>query len=102
MNEMEQLQEQINELKSTVDRLKAGETKIVTMASRIQAKRRQAFDKHFGKWDTGKRDPIGNNENGRWADRNELTEGLKRLANITYKSAHGAGGSNINGTIKMI
>lgn len=100
MNEIEQLKKQIDELKSTVDSLKAGETKIITMSSRIQTKRREIFDKYFGKWASAERHPVGNNKDARWADRNELMEGLKRLASVTYKTVHGAGSSNINGAIK--
>lgn len=100
MNEMEQLQKQIDELKSTVDRLKSGETKIVTMSSRIQAKRREIFESYFGKWHSSNSEPLGNNESAQWSVRNEVMEGLKRLANITYKSARGLSNCNINSSIK--
>lgn len=43
MNEIEQLKKQIDELKSTVDSLKAGETKIITMSSRIQTKKEERY-----------------------------------------------------------
>lgn len=101
MNELKHLQQQIDELKETVKRLNSGETKFVAITHQAHAKRKEIFDRHFGKWIGGETMPqIGNNSKPCITDRNELLEGIKRLTNTTYKTAHDEARLNINTAIK--